>query len=545
VRLLLASSLRGWGGGEEWFVRAANALSERGHDVRLAARRHSTLAVRAAARGVRVHEIDFGSVFDPRAAIQLAGIISDQGTEVAVANLDKELAALALATAATPGVALAMRRGSNFPVKRGLLYRWLFQHRTARVLVNSESIAETLEREGLCLPREMIEVIPNGLDGIELPAAARQAALADWPRGAGPRIISVGELSERKNPIALLAALARVEEPWRFLWIGDGPLREPARREAERLGIGGRVRFLGATENARRWSACADLLILHSKSEGQPWSVLEAMVQGVPVVTSPHRGLESLVEDGVSGAVAGDEEALARRIREYLANPGAALERAREGRRRARQTIAEGPVYDRLESLLENLRVEASGRRRAVFLDRDGTLSAEVGPISRPDALRLLPGVGPALRSLQVAGYQLIVITNQAGIGRGLVTAADLRRVHARLRSLLRRQGVELAAIVHCPHRPEDGCHCRKPEPGMITRTLERFRLRGETCWVIGDSVRDMGAAARAGVPAVMVATGWAGSDPRAAHVQDGGQVRHRAAGLAEAAEWILAQEAV
>jgi D-glycero-D-manno-heptose 1,7-bisphosphate phosphatase len=545
MRLLLASSLRGWGGGEEWLVRAAGALSERGHEVRLAARRRSTLAARAAARGVHVHEIDYGSALDPRTAIQLARIISDQGTEVALANLDKELTALAMATVATPGVALVMRRGSDFPIKAGVLRSWVFRQRTAAVLVNSEGIARTLETEGLRLPRRMIEVIPNGLDAIDLAVSERHAMLADWPPGEGARIIAVGEVSERKNPLAVLAALSRVESPWQFLWIGDGSLLETARRRAHELGLGDRVRFLGAATDARRWTACADLLILHSSSEGQPWSVLEAVVQGVPVVTTRLPGLEELVNDGATGAVveAGDEVGLTTAINQVLGDPGEALLKARLAQERARGLIGEALVYDRLEAILESLRVEAGGSRRAVFLDRDGTLTAEVGPVSRPESLRLLPGVGTALHALQQGGYQLIVITNQAAVGRGLVKPGDLRRVHARLRQLLRWEGVELAAIVHCPHRPEDGCDCRKPAPGMILRTLQRFRLRPESCWVVGDSIRDLGAAANAGVPAVMVATGWAGGDPRAQDLGIDEQPVCRVGDLPRAAEWILSRE--
>jgi histidinol-phosphate phosphatase family protein len=545
MRILFASSLRGWGGGEEWFTRAARALTERGHDVRLAARRASTLARRAGRRGVRVVEVDYGGLPDPRAAIQLAQIISDQGTEIALANLDKEMTALALATLSTPRVALLMRRGSDFPAKTGPLSRWIFRHRAGRILVNSPAIRDTLVNDGLRIPDQLIELLPNGLEEISLTPSAVESATADWPAGPGPRLIVVAEVTDRKNPLGVLAALARIERPWRLLWIGGGDLLPAARQRAQDLGIEARVRFLGAVENARLWTACAHLLILYSKSEGQPWSVLEAMVQGVPVVTSHHRGLETLVEDGVSGRAveSGDSNALAKAVAEFLEDPSAARQWAEIGRQRVIENNAEGPVYDRLERILETARINSLGRRRAVFLDRDGTLTAEVGPVTDPAVLRLLPGVGPALRSLRSGDFELVVITNQAAIGRGQMTTDELRCVNARLRTLLRLEGVELAGILHCPHRPEDGCDCRKPEPGLLRAAARQLRVRLDESWMIGDSTRDTGAATRAGVGAVMVSTGWAGGDPRAADVEGGPSSAKRVADLQEAAEWILSRE--
>jgi histidinol-phosphate phosphatase family protein len=130
--------------------------------------------------------------------------------------------------------------------------------------------------------------------------------------------------------------------------------------------------------------------------------------------------------------------------------------------------------------------------------------------------VRLLPAVAPALRALARAGFALVVVSNQAAIGRGLVRAEDVRAVNARLRRRLRIEGVELAGIFVCPHRPEDACACRKPEPGLLLEAARTLGLDLARSWLVGDSTRDLEAAARAGVPALLLRTGWGGRDPGA-----------------------------
>jgi histidinol-phosphate phosphatase family protein len=111
----------------------------------------------------------------------------------------------------------------------------------------------------------------------------------------------------------------------------------------------------------------------------------------------------------------------------------------------------------------------------AVFLDKDGTLVEDVPYCADPERMKLLPGAGPALRSLHEAGWRLAVVTNQSGVARGLFPESALAAVEARLREVLAAEGVPLAAFLYCPHHP-DGvvpayavhCDCRKPEPGLI-----------------------------------------------------------------------------
>lgn len=132
---------------------------------------------------------------------------------------------------------------------------------------------------------------------------------------------------------------------------------------------------------------------------------------------------------------------------------------------------------------------------RVAFLDRDGTLNAEVGFVTRPEQLRVLPGVPEAVARLHDAGYRVVVVTNQSGIARGLYSPDDLARVHARLHTAL--HGLPLAYL-HCPHHPEapppwgGPCRCRKPAPGLLLQARELLGLSFEGALLIGDSARDL-----------------------------------------------------
>jgi len=144
--------------------------------------------------------------------------------------------------------------------------------------------------------------------------------------------------------------------------------------------------------------------------------------------------------------------------------------------------------------------------RRAVFLDRDKTLNEDPGYISHPDKLFLLPGVGEGLRQLHDAGYLLVVISNQSGVGRGYYTEEDLSAVHARLLALLSAQGVLLDGAYYCMHTPADQCACRKPEPGMILQAARELGIDLAQSVMVGDKVSDVEAGRRAGCATVLIA---------------------------------------
>ncbi|MFB3739729.1 MAG: D-glycero-alpha-D-manno-heptose-1,7-bisphosphate 7-phosphatase [Candidatus Velamenicoccus archaeovorus] len=153
--------------------------------------------------------------------------------------------------------------------------------------------------------------------------------------------------------------------------------------------------------------------------------------------------------------------------------------------------------------------------RPAAFLDKDGTLVEDVPYGADPARLRLLPGVGEALRLLGLAGLRLIVVTNQAGVAMGRFPEARLGGIEAGLRGLLRAEGVELDGFLWCPHHPEGtvpsyavACDCRKPRPGLLRRAAMRYRVDLRRSWAVGDILDDVEAGHLAGCRAALVDTG-------------------------------------
>ena len=146
--------------------------------------------------------------------------------------------------------------------------------------------------------------------------------------------------------------------------------------------------------------------------------------------------------------------------------------------------------------------------RRFVLLDRDGTINEEVDHLDDPDDLRLIPGSAAAIRRVRERGLGVVVVTNQAQIGRGLLSEERLATIHERLASLLAADGAEVDAILHCPHAPEDGCDCRKPAPGMALEAAARFGFDPRRAFVVGDHAGDVGMGRAIGATTFLVLTG-------------------------------------
>ncbi len=145
---------------------------------------------------------------------------------------------------------------------------------------------------------------------------------------------------------------------------------------------------------------------------------------------------------------------------------------------------------------------------RAVFLDRDGVLTRERPDyVKTPEELEVLAGIGPPLRDLRKMGFQLVILTNQSVVGRGLTTEEELESIHEKLRSELKRMACSIDAIYYCPHLPGAGCSCRKPKPGLILRAAKDLGIDVASSWMIGDKAIDVEAAERAGCRSVRVGT--------------------------------------
>jgi D-glycero-D-manno-heptose 1,7-bisphosphate phosphatase len=150
-----------------------------------------------------------------------------------------------------------------------------------------------------------------------------------------------------------------------------------------------------------------------------------------------------------------------------------------------------------------------NGRRPAVFLDRDGTLIEDVGYPRDPEAVRLLEGAPEALAALRRASFALVVVSNQSGIGRGLVSREEADAVHARFVAELHARGVELDDVRYCPHAPEDACACRKPAAGLLLDSARELGLDLGRSFMVGDKPADVEAGRAAGCRTVLFGGSW------------------------------------
>ena len=193
-------------------------------------------------------------------------------------------------------------------------------------------------------------------------------------------------------------------------------------------------------------------------------------------------------------------------------------------------------------------------KQAAVFLDRDGTINEEVGYLDQPEKLRMIPGAARAIQLINESGMKALVVTNQSGVARGFFDEAMVQAIHARMQEILRRDGAWIDRFYYCPHHPTHGqgrylqdCPCRKPAPGMLLKAAEDLNLSLEDSYIVGDTMNDIEAGARAGVRGVLVQTGYGGDfAARLAHSGFGAagdtlcRPMHVAGTIEDAVRWIF-----
>lgn len=146
---------------------------------------------------------------------------------------------------------------------------------------------------------------------------------------------------------------------------------------------------------------------------------------------------------------------------------------------------------------------------KAVFLDRDGVINE-----NRPDHVKswhefqFVPGALDALRALREAGWRVVVVTNQAIVHRNVVAREVVDDINQRMRETVEWHGGRIDAVLYCPHKPEEGCACRKPRPGLLLQAAAQFNLPLDQCYLVGDALTDIQAGRAVGCRSIMVRTG-------------------------------------
>jgi D,D-heptose 1,7-bisphosphate phosphatase len=142
---------------------------------------------------------------------------------------------------------------------------------------------------------------------------------------------------------------------------------------------------------------------------------------------------------------------------------------------------------------------------KAIILDRDGVINKDTRYAHKIEDFELLEGTVEGLKKLQKEGYKLVIITNQAGIGRGYYTEEDFYNFNNYLIKKLKEKGIRIGKTYFCPHHPKENCDCRKPKPGMIKKAEKDFDLDLSKCWLIGDKLSDIKAGENAGCKSLLI----------------------------------------
>ncbi len=213
----------------------------------------------------------------------------------------------------------------------------------------------------------------------------------------------------------------------------------------------------------------------------------------------------------------------------------------------ARKFLGFGKKLANLDTILgsawewEKKRSHFFRKTEAVFLDRDGTINEDPGYLNDPNQLRLLPGAGEALSLFKKAGFRLVVVSNQSGVGRGLIDLKAIPLIHQRLDELLKPWGVKIDRYELCFHHPDEKCTCRKPKPELILNAAIALQINVAQSYMIGDKDSDLGAGRFAGCKgSILVRTGTGAATEKSLK---SGQAVFVADSLLQAANWILSQE--
>lgn len=360
--LVFVSSLRRWGGGEKWMAEAAAAMRRRGHRVTMIVQPGAVLGDRARDLNLEVFEVRLGGWLDPRSLHGLAGVLRHARAEVIVANLDKEIRQARLAAImAGRRVRLVARRGSPDAIKDNWHYRLAYQFGVDRLICNADALVAQVCGQAPWFDRNKVRVIPNGID-VDAVRRAADGTRVRQELGLAPDTVvvsCVGEVGWRKGQEHVLAAAQRLRSLFGdAVWLiaGEGEGLEDLRLRARSRGLDshGYVRFLGFRRDVTSILAASQILVLPSRREGFPNTLLEGMALGLPVAASRADGIPELVVHGKTGFLHAidDRESFVDDCEHLLGDPDLRRRFGIAGQERAASVFAQGAVMDRVEGVL-------------------------------------------------------------------------------------------------------------------------------------------------------------------------------------------------
>jgi glycosyltransferase involved in cell wall biosynthesis len=352
VRVAIVNSIRAYGGGEKWVLRAGAELGRRGFDVTVVGHPGGELETRCAAEGIVFspvllrHDLSLPAVWALRKALAACG------AEVVVCCNQRAVRVGVLAAAGRPVV---FRNGLEGSFKNKAHNRLLAGPRVARYVVNAEAVRQELLSFGW-IPESRLRLIYNGVDPAPIdeadPAGVREelgAAAQDVV------VLMAARMVPEKGHTSLVEAAAAISHARARFWLaGEGPAMEAVRARIEALGVGDRVRLLGFRADLPRLLRAADLLCHPSVREGAPNVVLEAMAAGLPVVGVDASGTAELVRHGETGLLAapGDTAGLREHLEAVIGDEALRRRLGTAGRERARSEFSEERSFDQWAALL-------------------------------------------------------------------------------------------------------------------------------------------------------------------------------------------------
>jgi glycosyltransferase involved in cell wall biosynthesis len=359
MKILHTEASCGWGGQEIRILEEAKGLIARGHEVSLACPREARIFFEAGRYGVPAVALPIARK-NLRSLFALRRHIARSRPDVinTHSSTDTWMTALARLFLSAPPP-LVRTRHISAPIPRNAASRWLYTRATTHIVTTGERLRETLIREN-GYPGGMITSIPTGVDPQRFRPGDRLAAQQELGLNPGLRYVGiVATLRSWKGHHHLIDACSQIKgHDWRLLILGDGPRRDYLKEMVARLKLGERVRFLGQCDDPERWLPALDLFCLPSyANEGVPQAIVQAMLAGVPIVTTPVGSITEMVEHDKSALIVAPKSssALAQAIQHMLDNPELGRRLAEAARATALDRYTRESMLDAMQRIFERV----------------------------------------------------------------------------------------------------------------------------------------------------------------------------------------------